>query len=108
MPHNIVPDRLPECMELMRREFVSRKNKEQTWRSSRKEVAGCGRLQSSTTRHQRIDDPLRIDEMSAENLRVTCNAVNRRALEFAREQANEEFLYTQQWVVAEALQACRS
>ena len=71
-----------------------------------KNVARCGRLQSSTTGRQRIDDPLKIDERSVKNLHVTCSAVQRRALEFAREQGNGEFLYTQQWVAAEVLQAC--
>ena len=73
-----------------------------------KDVAESGRLQSSTTRHQRIDDPLKIDEKSSENFSVTCTGVQRRALEFAPEQGNGEFLYTHQWVVAEVLQACLS
>ena len=60
-------------------------------------MAGCGRLQSSTTRHQRIDDPVRIDSLSAKNLRVICNAVQLRVL---------EILCTQQWVAAKVLQAC--
>ena len=55
-------------------------------------------MHHSVVTEQRELPILWIDEVKAENLHITCSAVQQRVLEFAREQGNREFLASRGWL----------
>lgn len=87
-------------MELMRRELMSERNKVQTWKSFRWRRSGwMGKVAYQHYQTSKICwYCMWVNEMRAENLRITCSAVQRRALDFARKQGNGEFLASRGWL----------